>query len=46
MPDALRAVIYTVKIIINAIKYSLKAFLWIFTFWQKRRDSKVNVTEG
>ncbi len=36
MPDALRAVVYSAKIVFYAIKYCLKAILWIFTFWQKR----------
>ena len=38
MPDALKAVIYAAKIVFCGIKYCLKAILWIFTFWQDRKQ--------
>lgn len=45
MPDALRAVITSAKIVLYGIKYCFKAALWIFTLGQKFGKRKTNVTE-
>ena len=45
MPDALRAVIISAKIVLYGIKYCFKAVLWIFTLGQKFGKRKTNVTE-
>ena len=45
MPDALRAVIISAKIVLYGIKYCFKAALWIFTLGQKFGKRKSNATE-
>ena len=45
MPDALRAVIISAKIVLYGIKYCFKAALWIFTLGQKFGKCKSNATE-